>query len=82
MSFICGVFVPQSILSAGLLNVARFLPLYWMVCANQMAIDGVGSVIDTDKLFLCIGIELLFAVAFAVLAAMIKMTRVSRMYHS
>lgn len=83
MSFICGVFVPQSILSPGLLNVARFLPLYWMVCANRMAIDGVGgSVIDTDKLFLCIGIELLFAVAFAVLAAMIKMTRVSRIYHS
>lgn len=82
MSFICGVFVPLDVLSDGLLNVARFLPLYWMVCANQMAIDGVGSSVDTSKLFLCIGIELLFAVAMAVVAAMVKMTRVSRMYRA
>ena len=82
MSFISGVFVPLDVLSDGLLNVARFLPLYWMVCANQMAIDGVGSSVDTDKLFLCIGIELLFAVAMAVLAAMVKMTRVSRIYRA
>lgn len=82
MSFISGVFVPLDVLSDGLLNVARFLPLYWMVCANQMAIDGVGSSVDMDKLFLCIGIELLFAVAMAVLAAMVKMTRVSRIYRA
>lgn len=82
MSFICGVFVPLDVLSDGLLNVARFLPLYWMVCANQMTIDGVGSSVDTSKLFLCIGIELLFAVAMAVVAAMVKMTRVSRMYRA
>ncbi len=80
MSFICGVFVPLDVLSDGLLNIARFFPLYWMVCANELT--KTGGNIDGDRLFLYIGIELLFAVALAVLAAMIKMTRLSRIKHA
>lgn len=80
MSFICGVFVPLDVLSDGLLNIARFFPLYWMVCANELT--KTGGNIDCDRLFLYIGIELLFAVALAVLAAMIKMTRLSRIKHA
>ncbi|MCR5528845.1 MAG: ABC transporter permease [Saccharofermentans sp.] len=80
MSFICGVFVPLDVLSDGLLNIARFFPLYWMVCANEMT--KAGGFINSDRLLLYIGIELLFAVALAVLAAMIKMTRLSRIKHA
>ncbi len=40
MSFICGVFVPQSILSKPVLSFGRFLPAYWYVKAND-AISGL-----------------------------------------
>lgn len=29
MSFICGVFIPDTMLSASVKQVARFLPVYW-----------------------------------------------------
>jgi len=35
MSFIGGVFVPQSVLSKQVLDVGRFLPAYWYVRAND-----------------------------------------------
>jgi len=35
MSFMCGVFVPQSILSKQVLDFGRFLPAYWYVRAND-----------------------------------------------
>jgi ABC-2 type transport system permease protein len=78
MSFICGVFVPMSVLSPSLLNVAKFFPLYWMAYADNMTITGTGIIYDADKLILCLGIELLFAVAMSVLAMMIKSSRLSR----
>jgi ABC-2 type transport system permease protein len=40
MSFVCGVFVPQSILSKHVLDFGRFLPAYWYVKAND-AISGL-----------------------------------------
>ncbi len=40
MSFISGVWVPQSILSKQVLDVGRFLPAYWYVKAND-AISGL-----------------------------------------
>lgn len=35
MSFLCGVFVPQSIMSPAVLNVSKFLPAYWYIRAND-----------------------------------------------
>ena len=35
MSFLCGAFVPQDLLSREVLAVGRFLPLYWYVYAND-----------------------------------------------
>ena len=40
MSLICGVFVPQSILSRQVLDFGRFLPAYWYVKASD-AISGL-----------------------------------------
>lgn len=36
MCFLCGVFVPQSMLGDGVLSAARFLPAYWYERANDM----------------------------------------------
>ncbi len=35
MSFLCGVFVPQSVMSESVLAVGRFLPAYWYIRAND-----------------------------------------------
>jgi ABC-2 type transport system permease protein len=35
MSFLCGVFVPLSMLSPGLKKVTQFLPVYWYEATNN-----------------------------------------------
>ena len=63
MAFLCGVFVPQSALSDSVLSVAKFLPAYWYIRANNM-LGGFGKeVFDMEFYWLCIGIQLLFTVA-------------------
>lgn len=76
MSFLCGVFVPQSMLSVPVLNVAKFLPAYWYIRANNM-LGGFGKeVFDMEFYWLCIGIQLLFTVAvFAVTIVFSKQNR-------
>ncbi|HHY12951.1 MAG TPA: hypothetical protein GX529_10030 [Firmicutes bacterium] len=64
MSFLGGVFVPQSIMSKPVLAVAKFLPSYWFIQAN----DAIGelSVFTGESLrpiFGSIFIQLGFAVA-------------------
>lgn len=64
MSFLCGVFVPQQILPASVLNAARFLPAYWYIRANNM-LGGFGKeVFDMGFYWQCIGIQILFTAAF------------------
>ncbi len=63
MSFLCGVFVPQNLLSSLVLGIAKFLPAYWFVKANNM-LYGVGDTAFTMTKYLTyLGIELLFAIA-------------------
>ena len=63
MSFLCGSFVPQSILPDSVLSAARFLPAYWYIRANNM-LAGFGSeVFDNNFYWQCVGIQMLFAVA-------------------
>ncbi len=35
-SFICGVFMPQSLLGDSVLAFAKFLPTYWYVKSNEL----------------------------------------------
>ena len=35
-SFLCGAFVPQELLSASVLNMAKVLPSYWFIKNNEM----------------------------------------------
>ncbi|MCM1298603.1 MAG: ABC transporter permease [Firmicutes bacterium] len=74
MSFLCGIFVKQSLLGEAILNVGKFFPAYWYVRANNMIFGGDGAVFDEGQIWTSIGIETLFAAAVlaaALLAAQI-----------
>ncbi len=62
MSFLCGVFVPQSLLSGVVMNIGKFLPAYWYVRANNMLAGSNGEIFSSKEFMLCIGIELAFSV--------------------
>lgn len=69
MSFLCGVFVPQSMLSDGVLAVGKFLPAYWYVSINDMLALSEQT-FDMHAYLQGLGIQLLFAAAaFALLMA-------------
>ena len=69
MSFLCGVFVPQSMLSGSVLAVGRFLPAYWYIRANNMLAGFGKEVFDLGFYWKCIGIQFLFAAAMFALTA-------------
>ncbi|MBE6873907.1 MAG: ABC transporter permease [Ruminococcus albus] len=69
MSFMCGVFVPQSMLSDSVLAVGRFMPMYWYTKANDMLTGA--ELYSADKVAECIGVEAGFCIALAAVALMI-----------
>ena len=75
MSFLCGIFVEQSMLSDGVLAAARFLPAYWYVRANNM-LAGVDA-FDSGKLIEFLIIELAFAVVLAMLTLLVRRLKYS-----
>ena len=73
MSFLCGIFVPQSMLSDGVLKAGQFLPAYWYVRANNMLFGISGEVFQTRTFLQYLGVECLFAAAlFALIFAVQK----------
>ena len=70
MSFLCGIFVEQSMLSDGVLAAARFLPAYWYVRANNM-LAGIDA-FDAAKLTEFFLIEFAFAAALAILTLLVR----------
>ncbi|HCX65036.1 MAG TPA: hypothetical protein DHN33_07490 [Eubacteriaceae bacterium] len=69
LCFISGVFVPQSLLTEGVLNVAQFFPTYWYVLANEkIALLNVSSFASFSEITKPLIIQGGFAVAFFVLA--------------
>lgn len=73
LSFTCGAFVPQFMLSSSLLNVAKFTPTYWFIRLN----DKISNTITiTDNLMTeftkTIGIVLIFTIAFFLIALVIS----------
>lgn len=68
MSFLCGVFVNQSLLGESVLSAARFLPAYWYIRANNMLSGLSEEVFDLNRFMSFVGIEAIFAVAlFAII---------------
>ena len=73
MSFLCGIFVPQSMLSDSVLKAGQFLPAYWYVRANNMLFGISGEVFQTRTFLQYLGVECLFAGAlFALIFAVQK----------
>ena len=70
-SFLCGVFVPMSLLSDGVLKVARFLPGYWYVKLNDMLLGSSRSV-KASQAAMYMLIEAAFAVVPLLLAILVR----------
>ncbi len=68
MSFMCGVFVPQYLMSEGMLNIAKFLPAYWYIKASNMLGGISGEVYEPGKYMMYISVQLMFAIALIVIS--------------
>lgn len=68
MSFLCGIFVPQSMLSENIVKASRFLPAYWYTRANDMLGGFSDAALDMNFYWQSIGIQLLFTLALFVAA--------------
>lgn len=75
MSFLCGIFIPMEVLSDGVLSVARFLPAYWYVKANNMIAD-IEPFSRSDVLT-CYLVEVGFAVMFITITLLVRKLKYS-----
>ena len=73
MSFICGIFVPQSFLGSGVLSAARFLPAYWYIKANDMLAGR--EAFDGSRLAIYLLIELAFAVVLFIFTLVVRRSK-------
>lgn len=73
MSFLCGIFVPLSLLGDGVLKIGKFLPAYWYVKANDMIYfsSDTGESFTVSKIFEYIGIQMIFVVVLFALVMLI-----------
>jgi len=73
MSFLCGIFVPLSLLGDGVLKIGKFLPAYWYVKANDMIYfsSDTGESFNVSKIFEYIGIQMIFVVVLFALVMLI-----------
>ncbi|MDD4698870.1 MAG: ABC transporter permease [Oscillospiraceae bacterium] len=67
LSFLGGIFVPLEIFGAGMKTVARFLPTYWYVMANDF-IESGSYKLNPNELLIYFAIQFGFAVAITSLA--------------
>lgn len=75
-SFLTGVFVPQYLLGNEVLAIAHVLPNYYYV-ANNLQISGLQAFTwgETKTIFLNMGIQILFGVAFTLIAIYVSRSR-------
>ena len=76
MSFICGVFIPDSMLSSSVKQIAKFLPVYWYEQNNEML--GTHSQLSSSMLaniWSGYGRQLLFAGIVVILGLIISRIR-------
>ena len=75
MSFLCGIFIPMEVLSDGVLSVARFLPAYWYVKANNMIADI--EPFSRSSVLTCYLVEFGFAVMLIILTLLVRKVKYS-----
>lgn len=68
MSFVCGIFIPQSQLGENVLAVSKFLPFYWYIKNNDLISGASGEVFTYDMYWKNVGMQVLFIVAFFAIA--------------
>ncbi|MEE3466807.1 MAG: ABC transporter permease [Eubacterium sp.] len=73
MCFLCGVFVPQSLLGDGVLAAARFLPAYWYEKANDILCGAQSG--DLGDVGVCMLIEGGFLVALVLVTMLLSRQR-------
>lgn len=72
MAFLCGVFVPQSLLGEEILNAGKFLPAYWFVRANNLIMGADNAIYNESEILACIGVQALFAAAIFAVALLVS----------
>ncbi len=72
MSFLCGIFVEQSLLGENVIAVSRFLPAYWYIKATDMLAFSSDAGFDNTEFMSCLGIEALFAAALFALILLVR----------
>ncbi len=78
MSFLCGIFVEQSLLGENVLAFSRFLPAYWYIKATDMLAFSSDASFNITEFMSCLGIEALFAVALFALVLLVRKYKHSR----
>lgn len=68
MSFVCGIFIPQSQLGENVLAVSKFLPFYWYVKNNDLISGASEEVFTYDAFWQNIGVQALFIIAVFTIA--------------
>lgn len=72
MSFLCGIFVEQSLLGENILAFSRFLPAYWYIKATEMLVFSSDASFNNSEFMSCLGIEMLFAVALFAIILLVR----------
>ena len=75
MSFFCGIFIPMEVLSDKVVSVARFLPAYWYVRANNMIADI--TQFSLNEVVQCYLIQLGFAAAMVIITLLVRKVKYS-----
>ncbi len=75
MSFLCGVFVDQSLLGDSVLSIARFLPAYWYIRANNMLSGISDEAYSVNSFMSFLGIEAIFAAALFAVVLLINKSK-------
>jgi len=77
MSFLCGVFVPLEMLGDGIIKAAHFLPAYWYIVAAR-AIDNYNPGKAMGEMWMAMGIQILFGIAFVCVGLAYARTKVKQ----
>ena len=76
MCFLCGVFVPMSVMDKSVLKVAQFLPVYWYEQVNEILSRHHSLTPELlGKVRISMGIEVLFAAMFMCLILVVSRYR-------
>ena len=77
MSFLCGVFVPQSVMAPGMVQASRFLPFYWSVVVLDSVTRITGSITDFSNGLLVKSVVMLslFSAVFVAGGIVVKKTQ-------